>query len=276
MEIEKTFTEFDDKFTAKVDTSISKFKSIFIAEINKIYTEIDVNNIEEACHNEFSRINVVIKNLQNETNQHYAIVQRSDFDQQSARFLGKDTYCQNTTFEKNLMHPPDDSHQVLMGTFIEKKDGCQVNISMKPGEAAKAISETIDKLFSGKLLEGFKSIITGTVEFFICDTSMGEKHHQDYHLVFENNSLVRIDSMLYKYNFSSNDIVLNVQNVFCYMFYKSVVALEDVKMAILVNLIMRYVKNSIPDETKQDEIILKYINMLKSLYETLDKSKKSI
>ena len=30
-EIEKTFTEFDDKLTAKVDTSISKFKSIFIA-----------------------------------------------------------------------------------------------------------------------------------------------------------------------------------------------------------------------------------------------------
>ena len=113
-EIEKTFTEFDDKLTAKVDTSISKFKSIFIAEINKIYAEIDgkltaeaeknkardddftrkaqkilndittkVNNIEEACRNEFGRINVVIENLQNEINQHYAVVQRSDFDQQS-------------------------------------------------------------------------------------------------------------------------------------------------------------------------------------------------
>ncbi|GBB90070.1 hypothetical protein RclHR1_16970002 [Rhizophagus clarus] len=116
-EIEKTFTEFDDKLTAKVDTSISKFKSIFIAEINKIYAEIDgkltaeakkiktcdddftreaqkifsmvnnittkVNNIEEACRNEFGRINVVIKNFQNEINQHYTVVQRSNFDQQS-------------------------------------------------------------------------------------------------------------------------------------------------------------------------------------------------
>ena len=111
-EIEKIFTEFDDKLTAKDDTRISKFKSIFIAEINKIYAEIDgkltaeakknkardddftreaqeilndittkVNNIEEACRNEFSRINVVIVNLQNEINQHYAIVQSSNFDQ---------------------------------------------------------------------------------------------------------------------------------------------------------------------------------------------------
>ena len=49
--------------------------------VNNITTK--VNNIEEACRNEFSRINVVIENLQNEINQHYAIVQRSNFDQQS-------------------------------------------------------------------------------------------------------------------------------------------------------------------------------------------------
>jgi hypothetical protein len=40
-EIEKTFIEFNDKLTAKVDTSISNFKSTFIAEISKIYAEID-------------------------------------------------------------------------------------------------------------------------------------------------------------------------------------------------------------------------------------------
>ena len=47
-EIEKTFTEFNDKLTAKVDTSISKFKSIFIAEINKIYAEINGKLTAEA------------------------------------------------------------------------------------------------------------------------------------------------------------------------------------------------------------------------------------
>jgi len=40
-EIEKIFTEFNDKLTAKVDTSISNFKSTFIAEISRIYAEID-------------------------------------------------------------------------------------------------------------------------------------------------------------------------------------------------------------------------------------------
>ncbi|GES73349.1 hypothetical protein GLOIN_2v1696169 [Rhizophagus clarus] len=47
-EIEKIFTEFNDKFTAKVDTSISNFKSTFIAEISKIYAEIDGKLTAEA------------------------------------------------------------------------------------------------------------------------------------------------------------------------------------------------------------------------------------
>src|SRR6266516_956957 len=96
----------------------------------------------------------------------------------------------------------------------------------------KAINKTVDQFFSGEFLDGFKSIIGGAVNSFIGDTSMGEKYRQDYHLVFEDNSLVRVDSLLYKYTFSSNDIVKNVQNAFCYMFYKSVVSIEDVKMPV--------------------------------------------
>ncbi|CAB4403181.1 unnamed protein product [Rhizophagus irregularis] len=63
----------DDDFTREAQKIFSM--------VNNITTK--VNNIEEACHNEFSRINVIIENLQNETNQHYAVVQRSDFDQQN-------------------------------------------------------------------------------------------------------------------------------------------------------------------------------------------------
>src|SRR5262249_9176233 len=58
-EIEKTFTEFDNKLTAKVDTSISNFKSIFIVEISKICAEIDGKLTAEAekikaCDDDFT------------------------------------------------------------------------------------------------------------------------------------------------------------------------------------------------------------------------------
>ena len=63
----------DDDFTRKAQKIFSM--------VNNITTK--VNNIEKACCNEFSRINVVIENLQNEINQRYAIVQRSNFVQRS-------------------------------------------------------------------------------------------------------------------------------------------------------------------------------------------------
>src|SRR5436190_14741132 len=37
LEIEKTFTEINDKLTTKIDTSISNFNSSFTAEISRIY-----------------------------------------------------------------------------------------------------------------------------------------------------------------------------------------------------------------------------------------------
>ena len=87
----KTFNaelyEINNKLTAEI-AKTNSCDAGYASETQKIFSMVNniitkVNNIEEACHNEFSRINVVIENLQNETNQHYAIVQRSNFDQQS-------------------------------------------------------------------------------------------------------------------------------------------------------------------------------------------------
>jgi len=75
----------------KLTTEIAKINSHdanYATEAQKILGRL--NNIEEACHNDFGSIksrfmsiNVVIKDLQNKINQHYTVVQRSDFNQQS-------------------------------------------------------------------------------------------------------------------------------------------------------------------------------------------------
>ncbi|RIA83163.1 hypothetical protein C1645_834236 [Glomus cerebriforme] len=84
-EIEKTFTEFDDKLTAKVDTSISNFKSArdddFTEDVQKILSMVNnmitrLDNIEEACRNDFSSVNASIEALQNGLFQCYRINRR--------------------------------------------------------------------------------------------------------------------------------------------------------------------------------------------------------
>ena len=119
-EIEKTFIEINKKFMAEFNTKISNEVTTCLSEINasftaelgrvnkltaeienfkardagnateaqKIFSKVDnvtasLTTFEGNCRNEFGRINVVIKNLQNEINQHYAVVQRTEFDQQS-------------------------------------------------------------------------------------------------------------------------------------------------------------------------------------------------
>ena len=71
----------DDDFTREAQRIFSM--------VNNVTTRLD--NIEEACRNdfgnissEFTSIKTSIEALRNEINQHYAVVQRSNFDQQSA------------------------------------------------------------------------------------------------------------------------------------------------------------------------------------------------
>ena len=84
-EVNAGFGKINTKLNSKLIAEAEKNKARnddFTRKAQKILNDITtkVNNIEEACHNEFSRINVVIENFQNEINQHYAIVQRSNFD----------------------------------------------------------------------------------------------------------------------------------------------------------------------------------------------------
>ncbi|CAG8674935.1 1212_t:CDS:2, partial [Dentiscutata erythropus] len=79
-------TELNSKLIIEI-TKINTRDAGYASEAQKIFSMVNnitmkVNNIEESCCNEFSRINVVIEDLQNKINQHYAVVQKSDFDQQ--------------------------------------------------------------------------------------------------------------------------------------------------------------------------------------------------
>jgi hypothetical protein len=94
-EVNSTFTaelvrnnnELNKKLTGEI-AKINSRDAGYASEAQKIFSMVNnittkVNNIEKACRNDFCRINVVIEDLQNRINQHYAVVQRSDFDQQS-------------------------------------------------------------------------------------------------------------------------------------------------------------------------------------------------
>ncbi|CAG8718528.1 7727_t:CDS:2 [Acaulospora morrowiae] len=193
---------------------------------------------------------------------------------QALDFMEKMLKAKMDSFSDTLKHPPDDSHLVNLGTIVDQVVDYTINIQKDKGKAVEAVGLAVDKFFDVDVLGGFKAIIQGSVDAFISDTTVGEKYHQEYHLVIDNNALVRVDSMLYKYNFETNGIVHMVDNAFCYMFYKSVIPLKEVKQDVVIYSVTNYVKRGLKeakiDAADRNKYVLEYIQSLKSLYKALE------
>ena len=97
-------------------------------------------------------------------------------------------------------------------------------------EVGKAIGEVL----KGDFLSGVTDLITVGLNAMLGNESVGETEKQDFHVVFANNSLLRIDCMFYKYEFSSKGLIDKAQNIFCYYLQVGVLDLEKVDPQILL------------------------------------------
>ena len=101
----------------------------------------------------------------------------------------------------------------------------------KPGDD---VSTAVDDVLSGKFLDGLKKMINVGLEEMLGDTSAGEREKKSFHIVFANNSLLRIDYMMYKYEFASKGLQHITKNMFCYYLQVGVVDFEKTNSQILL------------------------------------------
>lgn len=99
------------------------------------------------------------------------------------------------------------------------------------------------------------------------DTAAGELEKQDFHVVFANNSLVRIDYLMYKYQFTSKGIKKIAKNAFCYYLQVSVLDLTKVNPQVLMYEISRAIKEDQIQEV--EERLKKLSEFAKDLYNVL-------
>ena len=101
----------------------------------------------------------------------------------------------------------------------------------KPGDE---VNSAIDNVLSGKFLEGLKKMINVGLDEMLGNTSTGEREKKSFHIVFANNSLLRIDYMMYKYDFASKGLQDITKNMFCYYLQVGVVDFEKTNAQILL------------------------------------------
>ena len=146
--------------------------------------------------------------------------------------------------------------------IVSKTEKYMTSASSKAPDSAVDIA--INEVLSGKFLSGLTTIINGSLNTILGNTTAGEMEKQEYHVVFANNSLVRVDYLIYKYEFTSKGIKKIAKNAFCYYLQVGVLDLMKVNPQVLLYELSRAIKE---DEIKEVEERLKELGQFaKDLY----------
>ena len=133
--------------------------------------------------------------------------------------------------------------------FVDTSEKYSVSVSNVPDED---ITKSIKDMFGGNIIQGLVSLIGVALNQFLGNTQAGASEQNDYHIVFSNNTLMRIDVMFYKYEFSSKGVEDERRNGFCYYTQAAVLNLKKVDPQVLLYELTRTVSHkNIPDAIKQ-------------------------
>ena len=105
----------------------------------------------------------------------------------------------------------------------------------------KGIENAIGEVMSGDFLGGLKNLLSVALNEVLGNTSAGEVEKTDFHVIYANNSLIRLDYMMCKYSFASKGLKDEYTNAFCYCMQVGILDLEKVDPQIMLYELARAV-----------------------------------
>ena len=92
---------------------------------------------------------------------------------------------------------------------------------------------------SGEIMDGVKTILTRGANILFGSKSAGESEYSQMLILWEYNTLVRIDGYHWKYQFTSNEVMNCVESIYAAFAMNHVVDVAKVRSAVLVYSISR-------------------------------------
>ncbi|KAI0835401.1 hypothetical protein F5Y06DRAFT_306190 [Hypoxylon sp. FL0890] len=118
------------------------------------------------------------------------------------------------------------------------------------------------------LKDGFKKIVSTAMKDILSTTAAGEHEQEAFFVYVQHNSVIRLDVMLWRWNFTGNGFSDKYENVLGYVICTSIVDVSALKTAEFVYLISEYAGDS-------EEEVLKYIETMGRIYSYARKLKQS-
>ncbi|CAE6365388.1 unnamed protein product [Rhizoctonia solani] len=154
-------------------------------------------------------------------------------------------------------------------------DKTEISRHSIPGNRAlrwpsEAVSGAVDSFFEaagGKggakdnVVSGFKHVVTGALNAFLGNARAGEHEEQKFFVFMQHNAIIRLDVKLWRYNFSSDGIIAQQQNVLCYIICSSVVDRSVLTFDELIYLI---------SEHAGDDDVEAYIDSLAKIWRKME------
>ncbi|KAI1212638.1 uncharacterized protein F4807DRAFT_472171 [Annulohypoxylon truncatum] len=157
---------------------------------------------------------------------------------------------------------------------LRKSRFTSVGIRGTPSEnVSKAIDDYLStgsaKPGTGEdIKNGFKKIVSSALDRILSTTSAGEHELHRFFVYVQHNAIIRLDVMLWRWNFTGKGFSDKYENALGYLICTSVVDVSALKTAEFVYLISEYAGDS-------DEDVIRYVKAMEDLYSRSRKLKLS-
>ena len=119
------------------------------------------------------------------------------------------------------------------------------------------VGEILDSVIGGGYIKGLNGILSLALDQLLGNVSVGESEKKESHVAFANNSLLRIDCYMYKYQFQSDGLISSSKNIFGY--YIQVGVLDLIK--VNPQIVLYELTSSVGDAKQLEEATKKLTTM---------------
>ncbi|KAL6353107.1 hypothetical protein LRP88_13595 [Fusarium phalaenopsidis] len=142
-------------------------------------------------------------------------------------------------------------------------------------EPNNSIGDAFDDFFStgtgcsntgDAVKEGFKKVVTSALGPFMERTDVGQHQEEKYFIYVMHNAVIRLDVMLWRWNFAGNGFSDKYESALGYLVCTSVVDVSALKTSEFVFLISEYGGD-------QEEEIIKYTQKMQQIYDAARRMK---
>ena len=140
--------------------------------------------------------------------------------------------------EQDILNGRKGDQQIHAGTVVELERFYCVN-AHEDSDIGNEAGEMLEAFVSGEIVKGVKTILTRGANLLFGNKSVGESEYSQMLVLWEHNTLIRMDVYHWKYEFSSSEVMKCVQSVYGALAMKRIVDIQKVHSAVLVHSISR-------------------------------------